>query len=116
METEGASQAVIDVFQARREAHFHSNPLFLSCVGKVDHGAKNFLPMTRFGKSELTNAIRDMEDSPATSSNRENHSPADMAPSPISNDSEATIISNGDIMHVSGQPSSPSLKLCSIDS
>ncbi|KIJ70383.1 hypothetical protein HYDPIDRAFT_172215 [Hydnomerulius pinastri MD-312] len=57
----GATQAEIAALQARREKHAHSNPFFLSCTRRNEHHAKDFSPMSRFCKSELAQAIKDME-------------------------------------------------------
>ncbi|KAJ7762764.1 hypothetical protein DFH07DRAFT_813374 [Mycena maculata] len=116
IEPTGASQSQIEEFQDRRERQVLQSPFFLQCAKKKDHGAKDFSPMTRFSKEELTQAIHDMEqflrdegmdvdaapepqpwDAGATPSNSSApYTPADIAPSPLSSDSEATLISNGD--------------------
>jgi lysine-specific demethylase 3 len=57
----GATQAEIATLQARREKHAHTNPFFLSCTRRNEHHAKDFSPMSRFCKSELAQAIKDME-------------------------------------------------------
>ncbi|KAG8218303.1 hypothetical protein J3R82DRAFT_3917 [Butyriboletus roseoflavus] len=57
----GATQAEIAALQARREKHAHTNPFFLSCTRRNEHHAKDFSPMSRFCKSELAQAIKDME-------------------------------------------------------
>jgi [histone H3]-dimethyl-L-lysine9 demethylase len=56
----GAGQAEIAALQSRREKHAHSNPFFLSCTRRNEHQAKDFSPMSRFCKSELSQAITDM--------------------------------------------------------
>lgn len=56
-----ASEADIAELQARREKHAHINPFFLSCTRRNEHRAMDFSPMTRFSKSELSQAIADME-------------------------------------------------------
>lgn len=57
----GATQAEIAALQARREKHAHTNPFFLSCTRRNEHHAKDFSPMSRFCKTELAQAIKDME-------------------------------------------------------
>ena len=57
----GAPEAEIAALQARREKHAHINPFFLSCTRRNEHQAKDFSPMSRFCKTELTQAIEDME-------------------------------------------------------
>lgn len=57
----GATQAEIAALQARREKHAHTNPFFLSCTRRNEHHAKDFSPMSRFCKTELAQAIQDME-------------------------------------------------------
>ncbi|KAI0771994.1 Clavaminate synthase-like protein [Trametes elegans] len=57
----GAPEAEIAALQARREKHAHINPFFLSCTRRNEHQAKDFSPMSRFCKTELTQAINDME-------------------------------------------------------
>ncbi|KAF9224367.1 Clavaminate synthase-like protein [Gyrodon lividus] len=57
----GATQAEIVALQARREKHAHTNPFFLSCTRRNEHHAKDFSPMSRFCKSELAQAIKDMD-------------------------------------------------------
>ncbi|KAH9850033.1 Clavaminate synthase-like protein [Lenzites betulinus] len=56
----GAPEAEIAALQARREKHAHINPFFLSCTRRNEHQAKDFSPMSRFCKTELTQAIDDM--------------------------------------------------------
>jgi lysine-specific demethylase 3 len=57
----GANQAEIAEIQAKREKHAHSNPFFLSCTRRNEHQAKDFSPMSRFCKKELSAAIEEME-------------------------------------------------------
>ncbi|KAI0637942.1 Clavaminate synthase-like protein [Trametes polyzona] len=57
----GAPEAEIAALQARREKHAHINPFFLSCTRRNEHQAKDFSPMSRFCKAELTQAIDEME-------------------------------------------------------
>lgn len=57
----GANQAEIAEIQAKREKHAHSNPFFLSCTRRNEHQAKDFSPMSRFCKKELSEAIEEME-------------------------------------------------------
>ncbi|KAI0677004.1 Clavaminate synthase-like protein [Trametes maxima] len=57
----GAPEAEIAALQARREKHAHINPFFLSCTRRNEHQAKDFSPMSRFHKEELTKAIEEME-------------------------------------------------------
>ncbi|KZT12868.1 Clavaminate synthase-like protein [Laetiporus sulphureus 93-53] len=57
----GAPEAEIAALQARRERHAHINPFFLSCTRRNEHQAKDFSPMSRFCKAELSEAIREME-------------------------------------------------------
>ncbi|KAF7301249.1 Clavaminate synthase-like protein [Mycena indigotica] len=89
----------------------HASPWFLSCAAKSDHGARNFSPVTRFLKSELEEAIQQMEDIlpsvtcepkwagkaplPKTYNDVPRHGGyCRGAPSPTSNDSEATLVPN----------------------
>jgi lysine-specific demethylase 3 len=57
----GANQVEIAEIQAKREKHAHSNPFFLSCTRRNEHQAKDFSPMSRFCKKELSAAIEEME-------------------------------------------------------
>ncbi|KAI0751497.1 hypothetical protein C8Q80DRAFT_1309487 [Daedaleopsis nitida] len=57
----GAPEAEIAALQARREKHAHINPFFLSCTRRNEHQAKDFSPMSRFCKAELTQALEEME-------------------------------------------------------
>ncbi|OBZ77031.1 hypothetical protein A0H81_03803 [Grifola frondosa] len=57
----GAPEAEIAALQARREKHAHINPFFLSCTRRNEHHAKDFSPMSRFCKAELTQAIDEMQ-------------------------------------------------------
>ncbi|CDO74624.1 hypothetical protein BN946_scf184325.g11 [Trametes cinnabarina] len=57
----GAPEAEIAALQARREKHAHINPFFLSCTRRNEHQAKDFSPMSRFCKAELSEAIDNME-------------------------------------------------------
>ncbi|KAJ6627360.1 hypothetical protein B0H10DRAFT_1779740 [Mycena sp. CBHHK59/15] len=137
IEPDGASQAKLDELQELRDKHSHGNPFFLSCLRRTDHGAKHFSPMSRFSKSELTDAIESMEqllrdegisislptvapgslppDSVRSDSDRASmsfhgsaaHKPPD-PPSPLlSNASDVTLVSNGDLPNVSDHPPSP---------
>lgn len=56
-----ATEADIAALQAKREKHAHVNPFFLSCTRRNEHRAADFSPMTRFTKSELAQAIEDMD-------------------------------------------------------
>lgn len=58
----GATQGEIAALQARREKHAHTNPFFLSCTRRNEHVAKDFSPMSRFCKAELSQAIKEMEE------------------------------------------------------
>lgn len=44
-----------------KERHAQSNPFFLSCNRKAEHGVHTFVPVTRFVKTELDNAVAEME-------------------------------------------------------
>ena len=57
----GAPEAEIAALQAWREKHAHINPFFLLCTRRNEHQAKDFSPMSRFCKAELTQAIEEME-------------------------------------------------------
>ncbi|CAL1701506.1 unnamed protein product [Somion occarium] len=57
----GANEAEIAALQAKREKHAHINPFFLSCTRRSEHRARDFSPMSRFSKDELSQAISDME-------------------------------------------------------
>lgn len=46
---------------ARRERHAHTNPFFLSCTKRTEHGVHSFNAVSRFIQSELDDAVRDME-------------------------------------------------------
>ncbi|KAJ6543856.1 hypothetical protein B0H19DRAFT_1168673 [Mycena capillaripes] len=134
IEPVGASQSKIDELQRRRDKHSHANPFFLACLKRNEHGAKDFSPMTRFSEPDLAQAIRDMEkilldegisvDEPSapaasgsistdsdhpstsTSSSSGTYTPPNVVTSP-SNDSEATLISNGDVTYPYAQLTSP---------
>jgi [histone H3]-dimethyl-L-lysine9 demethylase len=58
----GAEDADVLELQARREKHARRNPFFLSCTRRNEHQAKDFSPMSRFCKTELEQAIQEMED------------------------------------------------------
>ncbi|KAK7695546.1 hypothetical protein QCA50_000182 [Cerrena zonata] len=57
----GANDAEIVALQAKREKHAHINPFFLSCTRRSEHRARDFSPMSRFSKDELSQAIAEME-------------------------------------------------------
>lgn len=57
----GADEAEIAALQARREKHAHVNPFFLSCTRRNEHRARDFSPMSRFSKDELSQAISEMD-------------------------------------------------------
>ena len=57
----GANEAEIAALQAKREAHAHSNPFFLSCTRRNEHVAKEFSPVSRFCEPELQDVIDEME-------------------------------------------------------
>lgn len=57
----GANEAEIVALQAKREKHAHINPFFLSCTRRSEHRARDFSPMSRFSKDELSQAIAEME-------------------------------------------------------
>ena len=48
--------------QAKREHHGQANPFFLSCTKRIDHGAANFSPVSRFCKRELDSAVERMRE------------------------------------------------------
>lgn len=62
----GADEAEIAALQARREKHAHVNPFFLSCTRRNEHRARDFSPMSRFSKDELSQAISEMDQLLAT--------------------------------------------------
>ncbi|KAI5122159.1 hypothetical protein M0805_007058 [Coniferiporia weirii] len=43
-----------------RERHAQTNPFFLSCNRKAEHGVHTFNPVTRFVQSELDDAVKEM--------------------------------------------------------
>ena len=57
-----ASAAELAALQGKREKHAHSNPFFLSCNKRAEHGVGEFTPVTRFWDEELEKAIEEMED------------------------------------------------------
>lgn len=57
-----ASPAELAALQGKREKHAHSNPFFLSCNKRAEHGVGEFTPVTRFWDEELEKAIEEMED------------------------------------------------------
>ncbi|KAF8803952.1 Clavaminate synthase-like protein [Phlegmacium glaucopus] len=57
-----ASPAELAALQGKREKHAHSNPFFLSCNKRAEHGVGEFTPVTRFWDKELEKAIEEMED------------------------------------------------------
>ena len=61
-EPPSASQAELAALQGKREKHAHSNPFFLSCNKRTEHGVAAFTPVTRFWNDELKKAIEEMED------------------------------------------------------
>ncbi|KAL5508510.1 hypothetical protein ACEPAH_6129 [Sanghuangporus vaninii] len=44
-----------------KERHAQANPFFLSCNRKAEHGVHTFVPVTRFSKPELDNAVAEMK-------------------------------------------------------
>lgn len=60
-ERESATTGDTAALQLKREKHAHSNPFFLSCTKRIEHGVKDFSPMSRFCKTELGDAIAEME-------------------------------------------------------
>ena len=60
-EPSSASQAELAALQGKREKHAHSNPFFLSCNKRAEHGVREFTPVTRFWNEELERAIEEME-------------------------------------------------------
>ncbi|KAJ7163803.1 Clavaminate synthase-like protein [Mycena crocata] len=113
------SPSKIEELRARRDKHAHAFPSFLNCMKRAEHGAKDFLPVTRFIKQELAEAVGDMEqflrresisveqpaatsrsqpsvttssDQGSTSNSSGPRTPPDMAMSPLSSDSEATLV------------------------
>ena len=61
-ESPSASQAELAALQGKREKHAHSNPFFLSCNKRTEHGVTAFTPVTRFWDEELQKAIAEMEE------------------------------------------------------
>ncbi|KAJ7367835.1 Jmjd1a protein [Mycena albidolilacea] len=129
------SPSVIKELQRRRDKFTHQNPFFLNCMKRNEHGAKDFSPMTRFSKPELTQAIRSMEQllqdegiplpgrlmpavsepapisayaSTSNGSSGRPHMPPQDIPSSPSNDSEVTLVPNGDSAHPNAE-STPSM-------
>ncbi|KAF7330825.1 Clavaminate synthase-like protein [Mycena venus] len=122
-----ASQDQLDELQARKDRILHGNPSFLNCLKRNEHGARDFAPMTRFTKSELAEAIRNMEQllqdegipvpgpAPtgsvhASTKNGPHTLAQNIAPSP-SNDSESTLVPSGDATLPDAEPSSPIARL-----
>ncbi|CAA7269026.1 unnamed protein product [Cyclocybe aegerita] len=56
-----ATPAELAALANRRERHAHANPFFLSCTKRNEHGVVEFTPVTRFVRSELEKAIKNME-------------------------------------------------------
>ena len=56
-----ATEAELAALQGKREKHAHSNPFFLSCNKRAEHGVGEFTPVTRFWDEELEKAIEEME-------------------------------------------------------
>ncbi|KAJ7087277.1 Clavaminate synthase-like protein [Mycena belliarum] len=118
IEPADASEEELTDLHALRDKHAHANPAFLVCMKKKDHSAQHFLPMSRFSKIELSEVINAMEalsrvtgmplpdvsvEDAAEHSLQSKPSngdgaqtPLDAAPSPISNDSDVTMICDGD--------------------
>ena len=61
-EPPSASQAELAALQGKREKHAHSNPFFLSCNKRTEHGVAAFTAVTRFWDEELNKAIEEMEE------------------------------------------------------
>lgn len=61
-EPPSASPAELAALQGKREKHAHSNPFFLSCNKRAEHGVAEFTPVTRFWDEELERTIEEMED------------------------------------------------------
>ncbi|KAK7061321.1 Clavaminate synthase-like protein [Favolaschia claudopus] len=120
------SPSQVAELQDRRDELMHENPFFLNCLKRKEHGAKDFSPITRFSKPELSEAIRQMEELlqdegipipeqsiPGSSSESvlavlraSSQIPSPKIAASPSNDSEATLAVNG---HSSGQSMSPSV-------
>ena len=57
---EGKSNRPADQ-RTMKERHAQANPFFLSCNRKAEHGVHTFVPVTRFSKTELDNAVAEMK-------------------------------------------------------
>ncbi|KAK7051286.1 hypothetical protein VNI00_004786 [Paramarasmius palmivorus] len=47
--------------QQKKDKHLHSNPFFLTCTKRNEHGSADFAPVSRFHQKELEEAIQKME-------------------------------------------------------
>ncbi|KAJ7666546.1 hypothetical protein B0H17DRAFT_1089633 [Mycena rosella] len=129
---EGASDSQICDLKVLRDKHAHLSPTFLMCMKKKDHRATDFSPMSRFNKPELVTAIDAMKKllkdeaidllepstvvdapnsvnatkvEPASTSIRYGaQTPSDDTLSPLSNDSDTTLISDGNVPPLGSDP------------
>lgn len=57
-----ATPSELTALVMRREKHAHSNPFFLACTKRVEHGFSDFTPVTRFSNDELERAVGEMQE------------------------------------------------------
>ncbi|KAL0569857.1 hypothetical protein V5O48_012109 [Marasmius crinis-equi] len=62
-----------------KEKQMHSNPFFLTCTKRNEHGVADFTPVSRFCRKELAAAITEMEEI-VERSRKEEHEKSDSTP------------------------------------
>lgn len=55
-----ATPSELTALVLRREKHAHSNPFFLACTKRIEHGVSEFTPVTRFTAAELDKTVGEM--------------------------------------------------------
>lgn len=53
--------ATMNELQVKRDKHAQTNPFFLSCTRRNEHGTAHFSPVSRFCAAELNEAVVEME-------------------------------------------------------
>ena len=124
-EPPSATQAELAALQGKREKHAHSNPFFLSCNKRTEHGVAAFTPVTRFWDEELEKAIVEMEDilkrvdiggGEDTEKNERNERYGDPYSSPLSSppNSDPMDVGTTPVVYDSFRPSNLSSRVASI--
>ncbi|KAH9483086.1 Lysine-specific demethylase 3A [Psilocybe cubensis] len=56
-----ATPSELTALVMKREKHAHSNPFFLACTKRIEHGVSEFIRVTRFSNDELQKSINEMQ-------------------------------------------------------